>query len=241
MPENPPTNHQDIEDAGHSTILDFERIRINAALSNIYNRFKGPLTKSFAQRLAHNQERAEEKFADFMSYLIENRKPIFRRFDPEKGRLQNYIYQIAHRFLSKNLQTNKVSIEDILERQSKEFGPDQLYEAECANSLINLAMKELQQKHPEWHRLLHLKYLSGTEETLKSRDLAIQLGKLKPEASAEEVKRAQNAIDQLIRKAKKEVVELLKFHLHNEVDNQEIDLEEELRTLIPYISWISIE
>lgn len=230
-----------IQEAGLSTAFDFRKEKINTALTFIFQRFQIPITHSFA-RVLGNMEKAEERFADFSMYLIENRKQIFRGFNAEKGSLQSYLYKIAHRHLARKKEKQEVALEDLLGTlSSSEFTPDQIYEAECVDILINLAMQTLKLKNAEGYQLLRAKYLS--EEKLSSLEIALRFGKLSPTEDDKEQKRAQNLVDKLIGNARKDLREIIERKLQNSLSflEKNVDIAIELSELKSYIPWISIK
>jgi hypothetical protein len=231
-----------IQNAALSTKQDLSREKINPAIAFIFQRFQAPITHSFARTLGNNLEKAEEYFAEFSVYLIENRKQIFRGFDPQKGSLQSYLYKIAHRLLTRKKEALPVSLESLLETESPQLTPDQVYERDCVNTMLNLAMKALKVKNQEGYALLKVKYLSG--EKIHSRDLAIEGGKLDPQESDKEtIKKAQNLMDQQISKARKDLKAILERKIQKTVSflEEPVDLAEEFNVFKVYAPWTCIE
>ena len=233
-----------------------EKARIDSALTNILTRFQRPLTTLFAKRW-HNfnadlsyqavDAEAEEMYASFVVYVIERRKQIFRSADPAKGKLRTFLYTVAWRFANGYLsrQAKIPTATEIIDNWGGHGRtPEEEYEIDYVNTLINRSLKKLKAINLENYRLLKARYFA--DETPSISELAQKFCGLDAWEDVDKRKKIENSVSQKLSRTRRMFFELLQSEVRETIRNAEPEetewqMQEEMEVIRRHIGAVSMD
>lgn len=223
------------------------------AIISILERFQKPLIQLF-RRYAGKQDLfskqcAEDVFDDFSAYVFENRKKIFRKADPKKGKLRNYIYTIALRFFQRNQKKYFlpfVPLDTYIPFYQSNASIDKDFEVDYVQSVVHYALAKLKRcsrlREENTYRMFYRKFFDSSGK-VTAIDLAKESGEFPESCSLEEQEKIAARIHQRLHKARElfhkflvqEIKTTLMLESHEEIP------EEEKQIFCDYIHWISMD
>lgn len=246
------TDWMEVAKAGVST-TNYNISSRDQALVSILQRFQTPVTnlfqRQFRKRGYGDQNYAQDMFAQFCVYVLENRKKIFRSADPEKGKLRSFVFTIAARYFQRKVKdvVHKTVFIDPKTIESS-FSQDNVeldFEIDYVQELINLSLNRLKQKDKTKDKIMfHMfkyKFFAKQNKKITAFDLAKIFGESCDDDK--EKKKAEDRIYQRLKTAKKLFAEILLDEIRETLmipENTPIP-QDEKEIFCKYIRWIHIE
>ncbi|BBM86617.1 hypothetical protein [Candidatus Uabimicrobium amorphum] len=224
------------------------------ALLSILQRFQSPITNLFSRQFRkmgyYDKNYAQDMFAQFFSYILENRKKIFRSADPEKGKLRNLMFTIATRYFQKKV-SMYVNATVFLDPKVMEAGfshdtTEVDFEIDYVETLMNSTLVKLKEQDKStdkiMFRMFQYKFFSKEKSKKTAFDVAIFFNEISEECSSIEKKKVEDRIYQRMKTAKALFETILLQEIRETLllpDNIPIP-QEEKNLFFQYAHWIEV-
>ncbi|WP_372367340.1 hypothetical protein [Candidatus Uabimicrobium sp. HlEnr_7] len=224
------------------------------ALLSIFQRFQSPITNLFSRQFRkmgyYDKNYAQDMFAQFFSYVFENRKKIFRSADPEKGKLRNLMFTIATRYFQKkvSMYVNTTVFLDpkVMEANFSHDTTELDFEIDYVETLMNSTLVKLKDQDRStdkiMFRMFQYKFFSKENNKKTAFDLAVFFNEISEECSNIEKKKVEDRIYQRMKTAKDLFATILLQEIRETLlipDNIPIS-QEEKSLFCKYACWIRV-